>query len=113
MPRYFPEQNTRTWEAQETTDDYADLGEEWAKPYTLSTTIVVTNEGDTNDAKVKIVGSVDGVLYVDVFEETTVEDGDSHPFVIDDYWPYLKVQIKSASAGDKTTVSAFGAALAA
>lgn len=112
MPRVIPERDTYYWPEQETTDDYEDLGDPLYKPHYLHTTIVVTNTGDTNDAVVKVCGSVDGEVYIDIEDEQEVGEEESVAFTLHDYWPWVKVQIKSKSASDHTSVTAVASALA-
>lgn len=101
-----------SWESQETTNSYADLGDVWYKPFHLTSTIVVRNEGATNDGKAKILGSVNGRNYVEVASEQTISPTEYHTFEVSGYWPWLKVQVTAAVTDSQTDMAAWAAAIA-
>lgn len=75
-----------------------------SKPDTRAATVVVTNSG-AKSAKVQLQGSIRGKeRFQNVGSEETVASGASKVFSVTDYWPYLRVVAKPASAGEQTTI---------
>lgn len=86
----------------------------WLKYRTKAGSIVVKNKGSSNAAKVKIVASVlkSGEEFdVEILAETDVPADDYVVKSFEDYFPRMRILVKSATAGNSTSVEVEGSAL--
>lgn len=96
---------------QQTTDSYVDVGAVWDKRGSRLATLVVTNSGRTNRATYQVYGSIDSATWIALASATgDLATGASAAVSVSDFWPYLKVQARSTSSGNATTVTVAGAA---
>lgn len=92
-----------------TTDSFADLtGAIIDAANYESLAIVFKNTGGSNGASWKILGSIDGVTYVEVVASANVAAGATGtPYTVSiPPYRYYKVQAKAQSAGNQTTAVA-------
>jgi hypothetical protein len=94
---------------QATTDTYADVvGSIIDTKWRASLAIILKNTDTADDLDWKILGSIDGVTYVEVVAEATVQENTvGTPYAVSNPpYRYYKVQVKSTSSGNpaKATV---------
>ncbi len=98
-----------------TTDNYATLGNYvWLKPRTNQGTIVVENVDGSNSAKVMIEAAVlrkGQKFLVELLPETTLAVGAKVVVHLDYFYPRVRIQVKSAAAGNSADVRAEGNAI--
>ena len=113
IPRFIFAQKETVWVAQTTTNAYADLGVAWAKKGFKTTSVVIMNTGLANGAKVKVLGSTDGVNFTtEIQAEAIIAAAGSLTVNFTTYYTHIKIQILDQNAGDHTTVSASACAIA-
>jgi len=86
---------------QATTNSYADVtGSILDARFLSSVAFVIQNSHVANDLDYKILGSIDGVTYVEVQGETTVQESANSSYSATvAVWGYYKVQVKSTAPG--------------
>lgn len=103
---------SRRWDEQTTTDAYVDLGNPWECGELARKNMEIRNEGGANSADVKVLGSIDGITYdIEVKAETAVANSTALEVKVNDWYAWLKVQIKATVPTNQTPVSAVAGGL--
>jgi hypothetical protein len=95
---------------QATTDPFVDYATAWSKPGLKFVTWLIRNSG-VNGLSYQIQGSIDGILWHTIVTSANVAAGVNAVSLVSDYWPFMKVQVRSQVGGSPTTAIVQGAAI--
>lgn len=103
----------KTLATQSTTDSFAVLDENWNSGNLARKTIVIQNEGSSNSIDYRIQGSLDETNWITIVTSTALANSTLASENINNFWKYLRVQVRATTGGSQSTVSAEAAGIGA